>query len=160
MPSLTVLPRPVEKALALFLVMTLMAARMPVLVTLGRRARAFLSRSSVLRMLPRGMGRRGTGLLGNVGGLIVMILTTMGHRGRRIVRRKWNVYMLLSRHRKGHGNRREQNERQSPGRVSLEYQLHGVHSLDDCGNYLFKGRSTACLTKLMSEGLIRRNAER
>lgn len=142
------LPRPVEKALALFFVMTLMAVRMPVLVTLGTRVRAFRSRFSVLRMLPRGMGLRGPGLLGNAGGLIVTILSTMRHRRRRIIRRKWNIYVLLSRHRKGHGNRREQNERQSPGRFSLEYQLHGVHSLDDCCIYLFNGPSGACLTYL------------
>ena len=29
-------------------------------------------------------------------GLIVMILSVMRHGGRRIIGRKWNVYMLLS----------------------------------------------------------------
>jgi hypothetical protein len=38
----------------------------------------------------------GMSVLGNVRGLIVMILSVMRHGGRRIIGRKWNVYMLLS----------------------------------------------------------------
>jgi hypothetical protein len=35
-------------------------------------------------------------LLGNMFGLIVMTLSMMRHRGRRIIGREWNVYMFLS----------------------------------------------------------------
>jgi hypothetical protein len=38
----------------------------------------------------------GVSLLGNVHGLIVMILSMMRDGGRRIIGRKWNVHMLLS----------------------------------------------------------------
>jgi hypothetical protein len=41
------------------------------------------------------------GLLGNVLGLIAMILSVMRHGGRRIIGRKGNVYMLLSSSGKG-----------------------------------------------------------
>ena len=40
-------------------------------------------------------------VLGNVRGLIVMILSVMRHGGRRIIGRKWNVYMLLNSSGKG-----------------------------------------------------------
>ena len=80
--SFAVLPRPVEMA------MVLISAMAGVIVRI--RVRAFRSvvalRRTVLRM----------GILGNVRGLIVMILSVMRHGGGRIIGRKWNVYMLLS----------------------------------------------------------------
>ena len=68
--------------------MVLISAMAAVIVRI--RVRAFRSvvawRRTVLCM----------SLLGNVRGLIVMILSVMRHGGRRIIGRKWNVYMLLS----------------------------------------------------------------
>jgi len=68
--------------------MVLISAMAPVIVRI--RVRAFRSvvawRRTVL----------GMSLLGNVRGLLVMILSVTRHGGRRIIGRKWNVYMLLS----------------------------------------------------------------
>ena len=60
------------------------------LVIVRIRVRAFCSVVALRRAV------LGMSLWGNVRGLIVMILSVMRHGGRRIIGRKWNVYMLLS----------------------------------------------------------------
>jgi hypothetical protein len=76
------LPRPVEMA------MVLIPAMGPVIVRI--RVGAFRSVAAWRRTV------LGMSLWENVRGLIVMILSVMRHGGRRIIGRKWNVYMLLS----------------------------------------------------------------
>jgi hypothetical protein len=73
--------------------MVLIPAMGPVIVRI--RVRAFRSVVALRRTV------LGMGLLGNVLGLIAMILSVMRHGGRRIIGRKWNVYMLLSSSGKG-----------------------------------------------------------
>jgi hypothetical protein len=68
--------------------MVLISAMTPVIVRI--RVRVFCSVVALRRTV------LGMSLWGNVRGLIVMILSVMRHGGRRIIGRKWNVYMLLS----------------------------------------------------------------
>jgi hypothetical protein len=68
--------------------MVLILAMRPVIVRI--RMAAFCS-VIALRRTALGMS-----LLGNVFGLIVMIPSMMRHGGRRIIGRKWNIYMFLS----------------------------------------------------------------
>ena len=68
--------------------MVLISAMAPVIVRI--RVRAFCSVVALRRTV------LGMSLWGKVRGLIVMIFSVMRHGGRRIIGRKWNVYMLLS----------------------------------------------------------------
>jgi hypothetical protein len=113
--------------------MVLIPAMGPVIVRI--RVRAFRSvvawRRTVL----------GMSLWESVRGLIVMILSVMRHGGRRIIGRKRNVYVLLSL--SGKGRCQEENHPQSKSRLHLEYQFHGVHSLDEWRNHVFN--NAACI---------------
>ena len=73
--------------------MVLISAMAPVIVRIP--VRAFCSVVALRRTV------LGMSVLGNVRGLIVMILSVMRHGGRRIIGRKWNVYMLLNSSGKG-----------------------------------------------------------
>jgi hypothetical protein len=68
--------------------MVLISAMAPVIVRIP--VQAFCSVVALRRTV------LGMSVLGSVRGLIVMILSVMRHGGRRIIGRKWNVYMLLS----------------------------------------------------------------
>jgi hypothetical protein len=70
--------------------MMLLSAMRPVVVRIPA-SRAFRSVVALRRTV------LGMSLWGNVRGLIVivMILPVMRHGGRRVIGRKWNVYMLL-----------------------------------------------------------------
>ena len=68
--------------------MVLISAMAPVIVRIP--VRVFCSVVALRRTV------LGMSVLGNVRGLIVMIFSVMRHGGRRIIGRKWNVYMLLS----------------------------------------------------------------
>ena len=75
-------------------------------------------------------------IAGSMNGLIVMIFAMVRYRRRRVVRRKWNVYMLLRLNRVQSG-RCEVNHRQRKSRLHVDRLFQGVRFLDERRNHFF-----------------------
>ena len=73
---------------------------------------------------------------GSMNGLIVVIFAMVRYRRRRIVRRKWNVYMLL-RLSGVQSGRCEVNHRQRKSRLHVDRLFQGVRFFDERRNHFF-----------------------
>jgi hypothetical protein len=78
----------------------------------------------------------GVSISGSMNGLIVVIFAMVRYRRRRVVRRKWNVYMLL-RLNGGESCRCEVNHHQRKSRLHVDRLIHGVRFFDERRNHFF-----------------------